>query len=53
MSLEKKIEIKLALAEKYARLARLAGSEPKQRTFYYKSTRYRRQAESMKHECNK
>lgn len=49
-AIEKKIEIKLALAEKYARLARVAGSEPKQRTFYYKSTRYRRQAEAMRHE---
>jgi len=51
MSVDHKIAIKLALAEKYARLARLAGSEPKQRTFFYKSTRYRRQAEQMKHEC--
>ncbi len=52
-SLENKIQIKLALAEKYARLARVAGSEPKQRTFYYKSTRYRRQAESMQHDLKK
>lgn len=47
--LQNKIDVKLFLAEKYARLARVAGSDPKQRQFYYKSTRYRRQAESMQH----
>lgn len=37
-------EIKLKLAEKYARLSTLAGSVPKRRRFAYMADRYRRQA---------
>jgi len=37
------IAIKTALAEKYERLARQAGSAAKQKAFAYRATRYRRQ----------
>ncbi len=45
-----KIDVKLALAEKYERLARMAGSTPKKKKFTYDAVRYRRQAEQMRSE---
>ncbi|MEX0585237.1 MAG: hypothetical protein WD176_01245 [Pirellulales bacterium] len=43
-----KIDVKLALADKYTHLAQIAGSEPKRKTYCYKATKYRRQAEQMR-----
>jgi hypothetical protein len=43
-----KIDVKLALAEKYAHLSQIANSVPKRRTFAMKATKYRRQAEQMR-----
>ncbi|MCA9088121.1 MAG: hypothetical protein KDA90_05725 [Planctomycetaceae bacterium] len=45
-----KIDVKIALAEKYERLSRLAGSTPKTKQFAFKALRYRRQAEQMERE---
>ncbi len=42
-------EVKLALARKYERLARVACSKPKQRQFQYHAARYRREAERLSH----
>ena len=42
------IDVKLALAEKYEHLSQIAGSEPKRKTYSYKATRYRRQAEQLR-----
>jgi hypothetical protein len=44
-SLELKRQVKLALAEKYKRLAKVAGSEPKRKTWEYHASRFRAQAE--------
>jgi|UniRef100_A0A7C4QMP2 hypothetical protein len=46
-SLEQKRQVKLALAAKYARLADLAGSVPKQKTFLFHSRRFRNQAAAI------
>jgi hypothetical protein len=43
-----KIDVKIALAEKYTHLANIAGSTPKKKTFNHKATKYRRQVEQMK-----
>ncbi|HET6424503.1 MAG TPA: hypothetical protein VFG20_12520 [Planctomycetaceae bacterium] len=43
-SLELKRQVKLALAEKYKRLAKVAGSEPKRRTWEFHALRFRNQA---------
>ena len=43
-----KIDIKLALAQKYTHLSQIAGSKPKRKAFSYKATKYRRQAEQMR-----
>lgn len=45
-----KIDVKIALAEKYERLARLAGSTPKQKKYSYDALRYRRQVEQLRRE---
>ena len=44
----KKIEVKVALAEKYERLASVAGSKPKQRAFMFHSNRFRNQVKAMR-----
>ena len=44
----KKIEVKIALAEKYQRLASVAGSKPKQRAHMFHSNRFRNQVKAMK-----
>jgi hypothetical protein len=41
------VGIKLALAEKYERLAKVAGSKGKKQTFLHKAENYRRQAERL------
>jgi len=41
---EKLAQTKLALAEKYDRLANDAGSQPKKQQFSHKAEKYRRQA---------
>lgn len=43
-SLELKRQVKLALAEKYKRLAQVAGSAPKRSTWEYHALRFRNQA---------
>jgi len=43
-----KIDVKLALADKYTHLANIAGSAPKKKSFTHKATKYRRQAEQMR-----
>jgi hypothetical protein len=40
-------DVKLALAEKYERLARVAGGKPKQRHYLTKAVRYRRQVQQI------
>jgi hypothetical protein len=42
-----KIDVKLALAEKYERLQRVAGSTPKRKKFAFEAARYRRQLEQL------
>lgn len=44
-SLELKRQVKLALADKYKRLAKVAGSEPKRKTWEFHAARFRAQAE--------
>ncbi len=44
-SLEKKRQVKLQLAEKYLRLAKVAGSLPKRNTWQFHATRFLNQAE--------
>lgn len=44
-SIELKRQVKLALAEKYKRLAKVAGSEPKRKTWEFHAARFRAQAE--------
>jgi hypothetical protein len=46
-----RIAVKTALAEKYERLARNAGSAAKQKAFSYRATKYRRQLQQMGHEA--
>jgi hypothetical protein len=43
------IAVKTALAEKYERLARLAGSTAKQKAYAFRATKYRRQILQMGH----
>jgi hypothetical protein len=43
-----KIDVKIALAEKYTHLSNIAGSEPKKKTYIHKAIKYRRQVEQMK-----
>ncbi|MEZ5944543.1 MAG: hypothetical protein R3C18_24405 [Planctomycetaceae bacterium] len=45
-----KIDVKTALAEKYERLSRNAGSAPKRRKYAFDALRYRRQVEQMQRE---
>ncbi len=45
---QKKIEVKLQLAEKYIRLAKVAGSKPKRDTFMFHANRFRNQARVIK-----
>lgn len=40
-------EVKRALANKYSNLARLAGSEPKRKTFQHRADKHNRQADSF------
>jgi len=40
-------EVKRALAKKYTNLARLAGSEPKRKTFQFHADRHNRQADQF------
>ena len=44
----KKIEVKVALAAKYERLASVAGSAPKLRAFRFHANRFRKQAKAMR-----
>ena len=44
-----KIAVKTALAEKYERLSRIAGSTPKRKTYSLRALRYRRQMQQMQH----
>lgn len=46
-SLEKKQQLKLELSAKYTRLAKVAGSEPKRKTFEFHARRFRNQAEAI------
>ncbi len=43
----KLVQIKLNLAAKYKRLAKIAKSKPKRTTFNYQAERYRRQAQQL------
>lgn len=43
------IAVKTALAEKYERLARIAGSAAKEKAYAYRATKYRRQVQQMGH----
>lgn len=43
----KLVQAKLALAEKYERLAKVANSVLKRRTFTHRAEKYRRQAEEL------
>ena len=45
--LKHKIEVKIALAEKHERLAAVAGSIPKQRTWNFHARRFRNQAKAL------
>ena len=47
------IAVKTALAEKYERLARQAGSAAKEKAFAYRATKYRRQILQMGHDAKK
>jgi hypothetical protein len=47
------IAVKTALAEKYERLARLAGSAAKQKAYAFRATKYRRQVLQMGHAAPK
>ena len=44
----KKIEVKVALAEKYERLASVAGSKPKRRHFQFHANHFRNQVKAMR-----
>jgi len=46
-SLEHKRQVKLALAEKCTRLAKVAGSIPKQNTWQFHARRFRNQAAAI------
>jgi hypothetical protein len=50
MSNENKIAVKTRLAEKYERLANVAGSAAKKQRFTFRATRFRRQAEALKNQ---
>jgi hypothetical protein len=47
---KKLVEIKVALAKKYERMAKVAGSKGKKQTFIHKAETYRRQAERLSRE---
>lgn len=42
-----KIAVKTQLAEKYERLANVAGSAAKKKRFIFRATRFRRQAQAL------
>ncbi len=44
----KKIDVKIALAEKYERLASVAGSKPKRATFLFHANHFRNQVKAMR-----
>ena len=44
----KKVDVKISLAEKYERLASVAGSKPKRRAFMFHANRFRNQAKAMR-----
>jgi hypothetical protein len=46
--LQHKIEVKNALAEKHERLAAVAGSVPKKRTYHFHARRFRNQAAALR-----
>jgi len=48
-AIEKKslVEVKRELAAKYERLAQRTGSKPRQKNWFHKAERYRRQAEQL------
>ena len=46
---ENLIKVKTALAEKYERLARIAGSVPKRKQFANRAVAYRRQLAQLSH----
>lgn len=46
-----KIDVKIALAEKYERLARLTSSTPKRRQFAHRAVCYRRQIEQLQRDA--
>lgn len=41
------VKVKTALAEKYARLAKGAGSKPKKKRYLYHAEHYRQQAKNL------
>ncbi len=45
--IDNRVQAKLNLAAKYRRLATIAKSKPKRRTFSYQAERYRRQAQML------
>jgi hypothetical protein len=47
MSNQHKVEVKTRLAEKYERLANVAGSAAKKKRFIFRATRFRRQAQAL------
>ncbi len=49
---ENLIQVKQALADKYAHLARIANSDAKQRAYNRRATRYQRQVEQIRRESN-
>ncbi len=44
----KKIDVKVALAEKYERLASVAGSKPKRQTWMFHANHFRNQVKAMR-----
>jgi hypothetical protein len=44
------IDVKQALADKYERLSRIAGSDTKRKQLAYRSVKYQRQVEQLKRE---
>jgi hypothetical protein len=46
-SLEQKRQVKLALADKFTRLAKVAGSTPKKNTWQFHARRFRNQAAAI------
>lgn len=50
--LQRKIKIKIALAEKHERLAAVAGSTPKKMTWNFHARRFRNQAKAFQQQLN-